>query len=300
MRIDVHAHYNPPWYFAELDQVGAEALWRRLEFMDDALIDRQIISIGAPQPYLSSAADGAKLATGLNDSFRELLDAAGGRLGAFGCLPLPHVPESVAETGRIYDSLDFEGVALGCSALGTPLDDERLAPVWSALNECRAVVYLHPGVGIAGVTGCAGFHLAPGYVSPAEVAVAASRLIVTGHLDRYPDVTVVLATLGGSIPFLARRFDRGLLQDAPEAHAALGGSVLPHFRRFFCDTSVTEEPGMLRAAKEIFGADRIVLGTDYAGPGASCLHAIEYIEDSPFLSDEEKKAVLDRNAQSFL
>jgi predicted TIM-barrel fold metal-dependent hydrolase len=322
VRIDVHSHYNPPSYFELLQEVGAfeelsvlrllghlwrpgqataetgsdaGALARRLTDMDAAAIDLQVMSIGAVHPYVADPQTATTLARHVNDAYHALVAQAPSRLAAFGCQPLPHVEATVAEIARCLDDLDVAGVALGCSAGGLPLDDPRFDPVWAALDSRSAVVYLHPGTEIGGVVGCGEFHLAPDFVSPAEVAVAACRLIVTGHLDRYPGVRIILATLGGAIPFLARRFDRGLLQDCPERHAELGGA-LHHFHRFYCDTSVVEEPDALGAARDTFGADRILLGTDYARPGARSTAAIEYIERSPGLTHAERSAVLDGNA----
>jgi predicted TIM-barrel fold metal-dependent hydrolase len=334
MRIDVHTHYNPGDYFAELDRIGAitdmpilkilghlwlpsakknakssgaraeasgpEALARRVADMDSAGVDLQIISIGAAHPYVSDPAQGAHLTSLVNDSFREVVDLHPARFRAFGCLPLPHIDAAVAEAKRVLDDPAFAGVALGGSALGAPLDEPQFAPLWNLLNEREAVVYIHPGVAIDGVVGCLDYHLAPDFVSPTEMAVAGCRYIASGHLDRYPSVRFVFATLGGSIPFLARRFDRGLQQDNPEARAALGGSVLPHLKRFWYDTSVIEEPTALRAAVETYGADRLMLGSDYARPGVSSLPAIKYVTESPYLTDEEKHLVLDVTAAQVL
>jgi aminocarboxymuconate-semialdehyde decarboxylase len=331
MRIDVHAHYNSSGYFAELDRIGAikdmpilrilghlwlpsakkatgaqaqpdgpEALALRVADMDAAGVDLQVISIGAAHPYVSDAADGARLASLLNDAYRDVVGQHPDRFRVFGCLPLPHVDAAVAEAKRMLDDPAFAGVAVGGSALGAPLDEPRFAPLWDLLNEREAVVYVHPAVAIDGIPGCLDFHLAPDFVSPAEMAVAGCRYVVSGHLDRYPAVRIILATLGGSIPFLARRFDRGLQQDNPEARAALGGSVLPHLKRFWYDTSVIEEPTALRAAVETYGADRLMLGTDYARPGVSSLPAIKYVTESPYLTDAEKHLVLDVTAARVL
>ena len=97
------------------------------------------------------------------------------------------------------------------------------------------------------------------------------------------------------MPFLARRFDRGLRQDYPELHEKIGG-VVGHLRRFYVDTSVTEEPAALLAAKETFGADRILLGSEYARPGQSTSHAVRYVQDSKHFTDDEKEAILSKNA----
>jgi predicted TIM-barrel fold metal-dependent hydrolase len=322
VRIDVHSHYNPPSYFELLQEVGAfdelsvlrllghlwrpghataetgsdaSALARRVADMDAAAIDLQVISIGAVHPYVDDRQTATALARHANDAYAELVAQAPSRLAAFGCQPLPHVEETVAEISRCLDDLGFAGVALGCSAGGLPLDDARFDPVWEALNRRAAILYLHPGTEIGGVVGCGEFHLAPDFVSPAEIAVAACRLMVTGHLDRYPDVKIILATLGGGIPFLARRFDRGLRQDYPDRYEEIGGA-LRHLPRFYCDTSVVEEPDALRAARDTFGADRILLGTDYARPGTRSSAAIHYVEGSAYLSEAEKASILDANA----
>jgi aminocarboxymuconate-semialdehyde decarboxylase len=115
----------------------------------------------------------------------------------------------------------------------------------------------------------------------------------------FPNVTVIAATLGGTLPFLAHRFDRGLLQDCPERYEELGG-VLPHLRRFFYDTSVVEEPLALLNARQAYGADRLVLGTDYARPGVRSSAAVEYVTSSEYLTDAEKAATLGGNAATLL
>jgi aminocarboxymuconate-semialdehyde decarboxylase len=120
-------------------------------------------------------------------------------------------------------------------------------------------------------------------------------MIATRLLDRYPDVRVILATLGGAMLFLAHRFDRGLKQDHPALHREIGG-VLRHLSRFYVDTSVTEEPAALLAAKETFGVDRMLFGSDYARPNQSTADALAYVQGSAHLTADEKEAVLSRNA----
>jgi aminocarboxymuconate-semialdehyde decarboxylase len=322
MRIDVHSHYNPPDYFASLKAVGGQEelsifrvlghLWRpgrgtavlgaddavlarRLADMDASGIDRQILSIGAAQPYLRNEADAVRITRALNDAYAALIARAPGRFLAFGMLPLPHASAAVAELNRVLAMPGFVGIALGASAQHVPIDDERFAGIWDVLNRRRAVVYIHPGSEISGVVGCTEFHLAPDFVSPAEIAVCAGRMIATRLLDRYPDVRVILATLGGAMPFLARRFDRGLKQDHPALHSEIGG-VLRHLSRFYVDTSVTEEPAALLAAKETFGVDRMLFGSDYARPNQSTADALAYVQSSAHLTADEKEAVLSRNA----
>ena len=127
MRIDVHAHYNPPDYFAALRAAGGSEelsvfralghIWnpgsatavmgadkatlkRRLDDMDASQIDKQILSIGAAHPYLKREDDAVRVARDLNDAYAAVLAEAPSRLLAFAMLPLPHVAAALAELDR--------------------------------------------------------------------------------------------------------------------------------------------------------------------------------------------------------
>jgi aminocarboxymuconate-semialdehyde decarboxylase len=324
-RVDVHSHCTPPEYLEALRAAGGEddlsiframphltrvrgtvrrghdpaESARRIAELDAAGVDLQIISIGALQPYVRVAASAIRLARELNDAYADYVSQAPARLAAFAALPLPHVGPSVAEASRVLDLDEFAGVALGASAGGLPLDAEEFAPLWEELDRRGAVVYLHPGVEIAGVVGCGDFHLAPDFVSPAEIAVAAARMVVTGLLERHPRVRVVLATFGGALAFLARRFDTGLRQTDPSRYEQLGGFI-PNLGRFWVDSAVIEEPDALSAAVTTFGSDRVLLGSDFPRPGCTPSAAVDYIERAPGLTTETRTAILGGNARELL
>lgn len=320
-RIDVHAHWTPIEYLQFLRQAGADRelpvfralpglvaaldapappdteaeLARRVADMDEGGVAAQIISIGALQPYLRSERDAVAGARMLNDAYAGFAQQDPRRFAWFATLPLPHATAAVEELQRAAGLPGFRGVALGPSAAGIVLDDERFEPLWAQLAQRDGVVYIHPGVGIDGIAGCTDHHLAPDFVSPAELAVCAARLVVSGLLDRHPGVRFVLATLGGALPFLARRYDSGLLRSDPDRHQRLGGFEAS-LRRFWVDCSVTEEPAALAAAATTFGADRIVLGTDVPRPGVTSAGVVAYVRSAPGLTDEARTSILDRNA----
>lgn len=267
----------------------------RLADMNAAGVDMQIVGLGAPQPYFTAPEKAVSACHLANDLSKELMEAYPERFSAFGAIPLPHPEEAAAEVVRCLDELGFAGIGLGCSAAGIPLDHPRFDPVWATLDAHEAVVFLHPGVGIDGIVGGSEYHLAPDFVSPAEIAVATSRLVVSGLTGRYSNVKLLLATTGGSLPFFARRFDRGLRQDDSRLHNDLGGFIA-HLRSFHYDTSVLEEPRVLRAGVDVFGSSQIMLGSDYARAGVTSAGAVSYVADADFLSDDEKRAMLDENA----
>jgi aminocarboxymuconate-semialdehyde decarboxylase len=204
----------------------------------------------------------------------------------------------LAEVARCLDELGFLGINLGCSVLGAPLDDERFEPLWQELDRRGAVVYLHPGVENALAVGSREFHLDADFGSPTELAVAACRLIATGLTGRFPNVRIVLATLGGSLPFLAHRFDGGFRRFYPDRYEELGG-MIGQLRRFHYDTSTCEEPLALLCAREAFGVDQIVFGSD-APRIRDPLPAVEYLEGSRHLTAAEARQILDHNGASLL
>jgi 6-methylsalicylate decarboxylase len=267
--------------------------------MDDAHVDLQMLSIGSMQVYLSDASRAAQAARLTNDMHDSLVQRYPGRFRLFGCLPLPHVDASLAELSRCLDELQCPGINLGCSADGRPLDDPLFDPVWAELDRRGAVVFLHPGVKIDGVVGCLDHHLAPDFVSPAEIGVTIMRLIIAGHTDRYRNVKLIVATTGGALPFLAERYAHGLRQSSPGVFDRLGG-VDRHLRALYYDTSVIEEDHVLQLAKERFGADRLVLGSDYGRPTVTSQMAVDYIAESSYLTGAEKTAVLDHTAAELL
>ncbi|HEX8485350.1 amidohydrolase family protein [Sphingomonas sp.] len=324
MRIDVHTHFHSPKLFEKLDELGGfqelvglqvlgihrrkywekrfaigleGVLEERFAAMDEAGCDRQILDIGAYQPYFRNQASAVAAARFANDLYAELSAANSSRFSYFACLPLPHIDATLAEIDRVLGQSEQVGVVIGCSAHGLPLDDERFEPVWAELNRRKTVVFLHPGVQMASVPGAQEYHLGPDFCSPAEIAVAATRLIIRGVTSRYPDIRFLISTTGGGLPFFAHRFDHGYQQQNPQEYAELGG-VASHYAKFWFDTSVIEEPLVLLAAKELFGADKMMLGSD--SPRIDPILAVDYITDSVHLTETEKHNILEVNAAQLL
>lgn len=324
MRIDVHTHFHSPKLFEKLDELGGfqelvglqvlgihrrkywekrfsigidAVLEERFAAMDEAGCHRQILNIGAYQPYFRSEASAVEAARFANDLYGELSAANSERFSAWACLPLPHIDATLAEIDRVLDLAEHVGVSMGCSALDMPLDHEIFEPVWAELDRRNAVVFLHPGVQMASVPGAQEYHLGPDFCSPSEIAVAATRLIIRGVTTRYPNIRFLVSTTGGALPFLANRFDHGYQQQHPEAYAALGG-VVNQYRKFWYDTSVIEEPMALLAAKEMFGTSKLMMGSD--SPRINPILAVDYVRNSQYLTEEEKIAILDINAAELL
>lgn len=276
MIIDVHAHYFPQAFteFAEPHglnrhqyvpaggkapdpmRMQPENLERRLSMMDEAGVERQILSnIFAPYTLDSEVATaGARL---VNDLYARLCTERPDRFSFWASLPLPHVEAAIAETRRAMDDLGALGVTIQTFCLNESIAQARFDALYAELNARKAVVFIHPCqnalcsslVGDHGLTVCAGASM--------EDAVAAMHLIVARIPERFPDIRFIIPHFGGILPMLLNRLDGQLPKNgAVEPPSATA-------RRFYYDTVGWGSAAALAAAITAFGAEKLVPGSDW-------------------------------------
>ena len=321
MRIDVHAHYWAQSYLDLLIELGRTDLMRfpgqpddladRLAVMDSAGVDYQVFSAIGLNTVVHDPAGAVAAARHINDLYVDACARFDGRFRGFATVPLPHLDEAVAETDRALADPAILGIALPCSVAGTPIDDAAFEPFWANLARHGATtVYVHPvGTDSEAHPGLADWNLSMAYGSPTQISAAPVRILFSGLSTRYPDLQFVFALCGGNLPFLWHRHERAIGRSMQMARAhgkpfyldGLGADPrhpLAGLKRFWYDSSTQDLPLTLAAVGETYGADRLVLGSDETH--ASLVEAVAYLQDSPYLTDDEKAAALDRNAQSFL
>jgi aminocarboxymuconate-semialdehyde decarboxylase len=131
-------------------------------------------------------------------------------------------------------------------------------------------------------------HLSLGRVI--EVSVAAMRLILSGTMERHPDLKVVMSHTGGSLPYQAGRMDKN------SKAAKLPQPVTTYMKRMFTDTVSPHAEGM-RFAIDWYGIDHVMYGTDYpCWDPAACLKLL----DDVALTDGEKQKLFYDNARRIL
>ena len=212
---DVHCHFITPGYLALLEKHGAlmdelypipawspEALGA---FLDDAGIGLAVLTSVAPQPHFGDAAESVAACRELNDEAARLAAADPARLKWCATLPLPSVPEAVAEAERALDELGAAGVKLPTNARGLYLGDEALDPLMEALDARGAVAILHPHRPEPFDADLAeGLPLAM-YEYPAETTRALARLFARNVPARYPNVKFVVPHAGAFLPLALPR-----------------------------------------------------------------------------------------------
>ncbi|MDG5483158.1 amidohydrolase family protein [Mycolicibacterium gadium] len=307
MRIDVHAHYWTDGYLDRLAALGktdtatqrgigagaGAELDARLRLMDRAGIDIQVLSAAPQLPYGLDTERAVAAANYVNDEYAAVVTAHPDRFRAFAAIPMPDVDAAIAEITRATDELGMVGVTMNTSVLDRAITDPDFEPIFAELDTRGAVLYLHPaGNGVCSplvtehhITWMAG--------APFEDTIAALQLITSGHLQRYPGVKIICSHLGGALPMLTGRADDHLAWEAPDTPEPPSQAV---HRLWFDTVSHCHEPA-LRCAIDTFGADRILLGTDFPyEDGDTFVRAVEYVMD--VADPGEAHAILDANAMA--
>ncbi len=307
MRIDVHAHY---WTDSYLDMLvdlgrtdtatqrgigagGGAELDTRLRLMDRAAIDLQVLSAAPQLPYGADEVRALAAARYVNDEYAALVTAKPDRFRAFAATPMPHIDAAVAEICRALDELGMVGVTMNTSVLDRAITDPDFEPIFAELDRRGAVLYLHP----AGNGACSPLvseHRITWMVgAPFEDTIAAMQLITSGHLQRYPGVKIICSHLGGALPLITLRADDHVTWEAPDTPEQPSQAV---HRLWYDSVSHCHGPA-LRCAIDTFGADRILLGTDFPyEDGDTFVRAVEYVMD--VADPGEAHAILDANAMA--
>lgn len=228
---------------------------RRLSDMDAEGVAAQLVSpIPVTLCHDRPAGPAAALAATQNDWLASLCATAPDRLFALGAVPLQDPERAVAELRRCVLDLGFPGVEIGSVAGETELADPVLDPFFDEAAALGAFVLVHP-VDRTTDPRLARLGVGFGLGMPTETAAAGAGLVT--RPPRRPGVTVCLAHGGGALPQVLPRLDKGSSMATPDAPRPTELA-----RELWCD-SLTYDAASLQLSVTRFGAEHVVLGTDY-------------------------------------
>lgn len=266
LRIDAHAHLIPAAYRDEITRRSLippfglpDASPQRLDsFMERYAISAVVVSLPPPGVYFGDDGLARELARLVNEATAEQVRSAPSRMAGLAVLPLPDVEAALDELGYALDVLGLDGVALLSNVGGTYLGDPDWDPLFAALDQRAAYVFIHP----ASPREIPLRHPVWLYEFPFDTTRAVVALIYSGTLDRYPNLRVQLAHLGGTAPFLAHRI--ASLADREPAQAELApAGALRHLSRFYYDTGLSNNAVAIETVLRIAPMSQIVFGSDW-------------------------------------
>ena len=249
----------------------------RLKEMDEAGIDIQVLSHGAPSSQKLPIEIAATLTAQVNDRLAKVCAANPKRFAAFAALPLPHIDESLRELDRARNQLHMAGVANTTAILGRSVADAAFHPIYDELNRRKSVLFLHPAGNNANSSFIADAHLTWFVGAPVEDLIAVAQLINAGIPKRFPDMKIINSHLGGAVPTMLARWDSVSTWEEP----AIPEKPSIAARRMWYDTVDYGDAPALRAAVDTLGATQLVLGSDFPYESGKAYElCANYIRDS--------------------
>jgi aminocarboxymuconate-semialdehyde decarboxylase len=268
----------------------------RQRVLDEHGVTTQVLSFTTPGVHVESPALALEMARGINDAFAQAVRERNGRFTALATLPLNDPASSVRELERTMKDLGLPGAMVFSNVNHVALADERYEPLWKKANELGAVIYIHP-TDPAGVEAMLDFWLMPLVGFLMDTTLAAAKLVFSGVVVRNPRIRWVLTHLGGAVPYLAERFDRGYRAFA-DCRKNIDRPPSEFLKQFYYDT-VNFNPSNVRLALDFAGPDRILAGSDYPHQIGSIPLMIETIRNLDVSADVREK-IFGRNAVTLL
>lgn len=273
----------------------------RLKEMDEAGIDIQVLSHGAPSAQMLPNAIAVDLTRRVNDRLHAAVAANPKRFAAFAALPTSDPVAAADELERTVDRLSFKGAMIHGLANGQFIDDRRFWPIFARAEKLDVPIYLHPSIPHPAVFDIyyrdydRDFPMlaraAWGYT--VEVATQAIRMVLSGVFEAHPKLKIILGHLGETLPFLVWRADHSLSRP---------GQRPLNFRDLFCNhfyitTSGNFSNPALLCCVMTMGIDRILFAVDW--PHVKNQLATRWMETVP-LCDEDRGKILSGNARRLL
>lgn len=322
MIIDFHNHYYPPEYLDAL-KAGRSAIrmdydtegnprlhypgdynilvpgHRDLDYREGVLaehgVDMQVATFTTPGTHMETPALAVELARKVNDAYaaerrrRE-------RFTFLATLPLNDPAASERELDRAVRELGLPGAMLFSNVNGLPLASPVYEPLWKTADALGAVLYIHPAHPL-GVEAMETFWLMPLVGFLFDTTLAAAHLVFAGVPERYPNIRWALCHMGGAIPYLAERLDRGYEAFA-DCRQYIDRPPSEYLKQFYYDT-VNFDPAAIELAIRFAGVDHILAGSDYPHQIGSIAKMTDAIGRLP-IGAAQRQAILGENARNLL
>ena len=267
--IDFHAHailssYVDALKILKIDAQAEEGFplpkWsveNHLQFMDEAGIDFTMLSMATPHISDKSAV------REINEEFAELCRRFPNKFGFVATLPLPNVEGSIEEFNYATTKLGAMGVKVASNSDGVYLGDERLKPIFAALNEKSSLVIIHPSPARLLPRG----EVVTGKVMalfeyPADTTRAVLNMLANGTLEQFPNLKFVVPHCGSFLPYMKQRAG-AMFQMLASMNLMEPVNFSAGVGKLFFDTAGDPMPEQLDMLLKIASLDKIIFGTDY-------------------------------------
>jgi predicted TIM-barrel fold metal-dependent hydrolase len=277
---------------------------QRLTTMNEQGISTQVLSIVEGGVESSDAGSRIAFARACNEQLASRISAYPGRFAAFAHLPMIAPDAAALELEYAVKELGFKGALISGMIGGLFLDDPTFGPVLEKAQALGVPLYLHPGPPPAAVYEAyfsrlpktAGMQLAfSGWGWHSETAIHILRLILSGTLDRYPDLQLIIGHMGEMLPMMmARCDDKFKIQTAGLNRRAISQTLRD---QVYITTSGLFTLPPLMTAIATFGIERILFSVDY--PFSTNAVGRQFLDSLP-LDEQDRQRLAYGNADRLL
>lgn len=324
MPIDTHAHYIPPQLLEAIERKGGEIgvrlvasggatpavhfdygfkarpffpllvepVAKRHVWLDEQRIDRQIVGTW-PDIFGYGLDKDACIVWHrmLNDTLAEWCADNSTRFSWIGSVPLIDAEAAAQELERSAD-IGACGVIISSNIENVNIGECQLDPFWRKAEALKMPVLIHP-VLVGAAPRASKFGLAQIAQYTFDTTLGVGSLIMTGVLDRFPGLILMLSHGGGAYPYLAGRFDIMHRRMDRAAQGDVAAQLPSAYASAMVYDSIVHSPKTLRFLIDQVGIDNIVLGTDYSFPPAD-MEPLALLQ-AVGLSVAETEAIADGN-----
>lgn len=269
---------------------------KRIKDMDAEGVDIQVLSpIPVTFSYWAEPEAAEEMSQIQNDFIAETVKQYPNRFIGLGTVPLQDIEASIKEMDRCIHKLGLKGIEIGSNINGKNLDDPSFTAFFEMAEKWEVPLFVHPWETL-GKERMPRHNFMYTVGMPSETALAAASLINGGVMEKFPRLKVCFAHGGGSFPYILPRLDQGW---KVWPHLRLTSQPPSHYAKNFYFDSLNYDPLNLKYLVDRFGYDKIVMGSDYPfllreiPPG-------KVIDDTVQLTEEQKQAILGKNALAFL
>jgi predicted TIM-barrel fold metal-dependent hydrolase len=247
--------FSPPRMTARIEE--------QIKAMNRAGVDQAALHVGVWLDWVD-----LKAARLINDKMAEITSQHPGRI-----IPLAHVPplepDGQKELRRAVVELGCKGVGINTHIGGILLDDERLYPFYKTVSELDIPILVHPAaeIPLAHPHGMEQFNLTRNLGRAFDTTINIVRLMLSGTLDRFPNLRFVFSHMGGAFFALKNRLNPAHFDKRAK------GFFDKYKRRIFIDTAPPFwSPEEIRFAVHMMGESQVLMGSDFP--------AIDHLKDA--------------------
>ncbi len=304
--VDVHAHFLTDVYADAAVRAGhvhpegmpgwpAWSPQSHLALMDELGIRTTVLSVSAPGTHFGDDAAARALTRHVNEFSADVVDRHDGRFARFASLPLPDVEGSLTELVHALDVVGAEGIAIMSNAGGVYPGDDRYTPLHAELDRRGATVFVHP-VGPLNWADVSRGRPRPMLEFLFDSARAAADLVLSGVLERHPDINWIFSHSGGALPVLVERIELFREIIVP---GNTEPPVVQQLGRLWYDLAGTPFPHAAPALVRAFGHERVLYGSDHCWtPVDGVRRQVASIDAAPQPEGTSWRALTTRNAEA--